>query len=376
MRNPFIYRAYTSKEFFCDREQELKILLSHSTSNVDTTLISERRMGKTGLIHRLFDEVKDLNIDILPIYVDIFSTCNLADFIKVLSENILRAVPDNSSLGEKLLKFIKSLRPMVTYDALSGVPQFQINYQNEPEKIQTLYSLFDILNSVEKPVLLAIDEFQQIRNYPEGNMEALLRTHIQTLSNVNFIFCGSKRHLMLDIFANERAPFYRSTEFLALDKISEQSYSDFINRQFASDNRTITPEAIEYILEWTRRHTYYTQRLCHYVFQLENNTIDIQQVKESAQLILQADSTIFNQYRQMLTDKQWRLLVAVAKEGEVEQPTSRKFIQQYALPSASTIQSLLPILVEKEVLTETLHDGNLNYRVSDIFFSHWLSLHF
>lgn len=184
---------------------------------------------------------------------------------------------------------------MVTYDALSGVPQFQINYQNEPEKIQTLYSLFDILNSVEKPVLLAIDEFQQIRNYPEENMEALLRTHIQTLSNVNFIFCGSKRHLMLDIFANERAPFYRSTEFLALDKISEQSYSDFINRQFASDSRTITPEAIEYILEWTRRHTY---------------------------------------------------------------------------------QSLLPILVEKEVLTETLHDGNLNYRVSDIFFSHWLSLHF
>lgn len=376
VRNPFIYRAYISKEFFCDREEELNTLLSHSTSHVDTTLISERRMGKTGLIHRLFEEIKDSNINILPIYVDIFATSNLADFIKVISENVIQVVHHNSSLGKKILKFIKSLRPLVTYDPLSGMPQFQINYQNEPEKVQTLYSLFDILNNMGQPVLLAIDEFQQIRNYPEGNIEALLRTHIQALSNVNFIFCGSKRHLMLDIFANERAPFYRSTEFLALDKISVQSYADFINRQFAADNRTITPEAVNYILEWTQRHTYYTQRLCHYIYQLDNNIIDVQQVKQSARLILQSDSTIFNQYRQMLTDKQWRLLIAIAKEGKVEKPTSRKFLQQYALPSASTVQSTLPILVQKELLSETLLKGTPCYAVSDVFFSHWLALNF
>lgn len=376
MRNPFIYRSYISKQLFCDRETELKTLLANCTSNVDTTLISERRMGKTGLIHRLFEEIEDLKINMLPLYVDIFATSNLADFIKVISETVARTVNDKSSMSDKFMQFIKSLRPMVTYDPLSGMPQFQINYQNEPEKIQTLYSLFDILNSLGQPVLLAIDEFQQIRYYPEQNMEALLRTHIQTLANVNFIFCGSKRHLMLDIFANERAPFYRSTEFLALDKIPEPAYADFITRQFAAANRSISSEAVAYILEWTQRHTYYTQRLCHYVYQLENDEIAIPQVKQSAQLILQSDTAIFNQYRQMLTDRQWKLIVAIAKEGKVGKPTSRKFLQQYALPSASTIQSLLPILVEKEILTESFVDGCSAYSVSDIFFSHWLALNF
>lgn len=376
MSNPFTYRAYTSKEHFCDREDELKTLLSHCTSHVDTTLISERRMGKTGLIHRLFEEIKDLNIPILPVYADIFSTCDLADFIKVISETVSNTIHDNSSMGNRFLQFIKSLRPLVTYDPLTGMPQFQINYQNEPEKIQTLYSLFDILNNLGQPVLLAIDEFQQIRNYPQKNIEALLRSHIQTLANVNFVFCGSKRHIMLDIFANERAPFYRSTEFLALNKIPGPAYADFITRQFAAANRSITPEAVAYILEWTQRHTYYTQRLCHYVYQLENDEIDVHQVKQSAQLILQSDTAIFNQYRQMLTDRQWKLIVAIAKEGKVGKPTSRKFLQHYALPSASTIQSLLPSLVEKEILTESFVDGFSAYSVSDVFFSHWLALNF
>lgn len=376
MRNPFTYRAYTSKEFFCDREEELKTLLSHSTSHVDTTLISERRIGKTGLIRRLFDEIKDLNIPILPIYVDIFSTCDLSDFIKVISETVAHTVQDKTSISDKFVQFVKSLRPMVTYDPLTGMPQFKINYQSEPEKVQTLYSLFDILNSLGQPVLLAIDEFQQIRNYPQKNIEALLRSHIQTLANVNFVFCGSRRHMMLDIFANERAPFYRSTEFLVLDKIAEPSYNDFIVRQFTAAKRTITPEAVNYILEWTQRHTYYTQRLCHYVYQLESKKIDVQHVKQSAQLILQSDAAVFNQYRQMLTDKQWRLLVAIAKEEKVDKPTSRKFLQQYKLPSASTIQSMIPIMVEKEILRESFVDGCSTYSVSDLFFSHWLALNF
>ena len=376
MNNPFTYRAYTSKEFFCDREEELKTLLSHCTSHVDTTLISERRMGKTSLIHRLFEEIKELAIPIIPIYVDVFSTCDLADFIKVIAETISRTIENKSSVCDRFMQFIKSLRPMVTYDPLTGMPQFQINYQNEPEKVQTLYSLFDILDSLGQPVLLAIDEFQQIRNYPQKNIEALLRSHIQTLANVTFVFCGSKRHLMLDIFANERAPFYRSTEFLALDKIPDPAYADFITRQFTAANRSITSEAVAYILEWTQRHTYYTQRLCHYVYQLESSKIDVQHVKQSALLILQSDTAVFNQYRQMLSDKQWRLLVAIAKEGKEKMPTSRKFLQQYKLPSASTVQSILPILVEKEVLTESFVDGGSVYSVSDIFFSHWLDMNF
>ena len=49
--NPFITIWYSGYELFCDREKEVKMLLSNAQNEVNTTLISVRRMGKTGLIY-------------------------------------------------------------------------------------------------------------------------------------------------------------------------------------------------------------------------------------------------------------------------------------------------------------------------------------
>lgn len=372
MDNPFIFRAYKSKELFCDRESELQILLSNCTTGADTTLISQRRIGKTGLIHRLFEEIQDKKMPMISIYVDIFATRSLEDFIKTLSEAILIEIPVKTTLGQKIQQFIYSLRPLVTFDPINGTPQLQINYQTEPEKEQTLKTLLTLLDQQDKKVLIAIDEFQQIRNYAELNVEALLRTYIQQLNNVTFIFCGSKRHLMLDIFSNEKKPFYRSTEFIELDKISETSYSRFIAHHFENAGKSVSQQAIEYILNWTKRHTYFTQRLCHHIFNMDVKNIDIEDVKLACLHILQADTVVFNQYRQLLTIGQWNLLVAIAKEGSITQITSKKFLKKYNLGSASSVQRTIQALIDKDLLLEDFQDGTTIYSLGDIFLSHWL----
>jgi AAA+ ATPase superfamily predicted ATPase len=225
MINPFVIKAYQSKELFCDRKKELETLIRNFENDTDTTIISQRRMGKTGLIYRLLDEIKLRALDVVPVYVDIYTSRTMADFIKQTAEAVLKVFPEESSFGKQFMTFVKSLRPQISFDTLTGEVQLQIAYQTVQEKEHTLKELFEFLDRQNVRILLAYDEFQQIREYPEQNIEELLRTYMQPLKNIHFIFCGSKKHLMTDIFANAKKPFYSSTAFMALDKISSKATS-------------------------------------------------------------------------------------------------------------------------------------------------------
>ena len=372
MENPFVIKSYESKELFCDREEELQLMLRNCVNRTDTTLISQRRMGKTGLILRLFDELKDVRPDIHTIYVDIFASRNIDDFIKIMAEASMKSFQPKTSVGERLLAFIKSLRPQLSFDNITGEPQLQIAYQTNHEKEYTLRGLFDFLDSQDEPMIIAIDEFQQIRDYPEQNMEALLRTYIQQAHNLTFIFCGSKKHMMADIFTNERKPFYNSTAFVALDKISEASYIAFIRRLLNERQRSITDEALHFILDWTRRLTYYTQQLCHTIYSNGSMDITIEDVKKACEQLMKQGEAVFLQYRQMLTDKQWNYLIAVAKEGSVQQITASAFLKAHKVGTPSVSRRLADALCEKGLLNNDITLDGASYSVSDVFLSRWM----
>ena len=372
MENPFIIKSYESKELFCDREEELQLMVRNCINNTDMTLVSQRRMGKTGLILRLFDELKDTKPEIHTIYFDIFASRNIDDFIKLMAEAAMKAFPSKTSMGEKFMSFIKSLRPQLSFDNITGEPQLQIAYQTAHEKEYTLRGLIDFLDSQDEHIVIAIDEFQQIRDYPEQNIEALLRTYIQQTHNLTFIFCGSKKHMMADIFANEKKPFYNSTLFVSLDKISEESYSAFIRRLFNERQRSITDEALQFILDWTRRHTYYTQQLCHTVFANGNKAVTIDEVKKACDQLMRQGEAVYLQYRQMLTDKQWDYLIAVAKEGSVQQITASAFLKDHRIGTPSVSRRLADALCEKGLLNDDIAVNGTTYTLSDVFLSHWM----
>ena len=371
--NPFIFRAYQSKELFCDRKNELQQLITNCLSGADTTLVAPRRIGKTGLIYRFIDEIHTAHLPLIPIYIDIFATRSLDDFVKVLSETILATFPEQTNIGRQFMQFIRSLRPVLSFDPLTSAPQLQLTSQTQQEKEQTLERLLSFLNAQPTRVMLAIDEFQQIRSYPEQNTEALLRTFVQRLNNITFLFCGSKRHMMLDIFTGECNPFYRSTEFLTLGKIDADIYADFIKRMFNQTSITISDEAIDYILSWTKRLTYFTQRLCHYAYNLGTAVVDIDQVKQAALQILKADTVVFNQYQQLLTAGQWDFLIALAKEDQLSQPTSRQFTEKYRLGNPSSVSRTLTSLIDKDLITDELINGKQVYSLSDVFLSRYLA---
>ncbi len=372
MENPFIIKPYKSKDLFCDRENELQLMLTNCLNHSDMTLISQRRMGKTGLIMRLMDEISENHSDIKTIYFDILASRSIDDFIKMLAEATMKSFKPKTSIGKKFMNLIKSLRPQLTFDNITGEPQFQLFYHSPEEKEHTLRGLIEFLDNQGVHIVIAIDEFQQIREYPGHNMEALLRTYIQHTHNLTFIYCGSKKHMMTDIFINEKKPFYSSTSFVSLGKISADSYSSFIKRLFNEANRSIKDNAVNFILEWTRRHTYYTQMLCHTVFASDAKIIDINVIKAACQQLLTQGESTYLQYRQLITLKQWNFLIAVAKEGTVQQVTSAQFLGKYKIGSPSTATRLVEALIEKGLINDDVAITSTTYSLNDVFFSHWL----
>lgn len=373
--NPFPTTGYLGKEYFCDRESELFTLKRQVENNINTTLISLRRMGKSALIHRLFD---DFNTDksYYCIYTDIYPTQNLKQFTENLSQAILQRIPEHKSFTKRFIELLKAFHPTITYDALTGQPEVSFEFQETKMAEKTLAGIFQFLENQDKQIVLAIDEFQQVANYPEKNTEAMLRSHIQQLRNIRFIFSGSNKHMMAELFNNAKRPFFSSTQLMYLNPISEDNYNSFIKNKFTEAGKNIEDEAIRFILRWTRLHTYYTQVVCNNTFSLLQKNVTEEAVKLVCNNLLSSQQATYIQYRQLLSPVQWQLLIAIAKEGKVFQPQSKSFIQKYKIGTPANSKRALDALLEKEMIYREDDIQASSYQVYDVFLSRWLETTF
>lgn len=369
--NPFFLIPHTPEPYFCDRVKETEDIIRYLENGSNVALISPRRYGKTGLIYHVFDTLEARKAKYELYYFDIYSSRNVDDFIALMTEAISRTLK-KESLVKSFLKTLGSVRPVFTQDPLSGNAQMSFTFQTDTERRYSLKALLDFLERRPQKVILAIDEFQQVREYEGISMEALLRTYIQPLKNVQFIFSGSRKHMIAEMFTAENSPFYESASLYSLDKIDRDVYAKFIVDQFESQKKSITYEAVDFILEWTRCHTFYTQFLCNRVFQSAKKEATLVDALAASDVILKENTDTFLERRNLLTTKQWNYLIAVAKEGEVSEPTSSAFIQKYNLGAPSTVVRLQNSLIDKELLLETKTLSGSSYSVYNVFFSRWL----
>ena len=373
MNNPFILEPFKSKEYFCDREKESEEIIRNITNGRNTTLISPRRLGKTGLIFRVFEEIQERKLPFETIYADISDTLSLEEFIKVLSEAVVGKLKKQQRVAA-FFKSLKSVRPLLGLDPISGSPQISFTFADDSQKLNTLKDVLDYLEDFPQKIVFAIDEFQQIREYEGINMEAILRKHIQHLHNVRFIYCGSKKHTMTDMFTNAKKPFYESTSFCYLTKLPVNVYGAFIREKFESAGKSIDDDSLDYVLEWTKVHTYYTQRLCNEVFSLSDSKVNMDIVLNSIQTILDGERERFREIRRLITRAQWKMLSAIAKEDNVSQITSSAFLSKYGITSGPTALRNIKALIDKELVLATTEKDGTSYSVYNVFLSRYLAM--
>lgn len=366
--NPFILSGYISKEYFCDRERETAKIVDAIQNNRNITLFSQRRVGKTSLIHHVFNTLK-LDKNNKCIYLDILASTSLNEFINVFGNSVINAI---ESKPEKFFKKVKdlfsNLRPVISIDSLTGSPSFQLTIDSKHEAEKSIEGIFNYLKSQKKRIVIAIDEFQQVAQYPEKNVEALLRTNIQKLTNTVFLFSGSKKHLLLSIFEDKNRPFYKSTQLIELDKIEKQVYSDFIINHFSKSDKKISKQQCDQILEWTYIQTFYVQYICNRIFGKNIKQISESMINETLIEILKEQEITFINYRNLLTDYQWKIIRAIAAEGQVKSVLSKNFITKHKLNTPSSVKTAVDSLIAKEILV----NDNSGYYVQDILFQRWL----
>ena len=95
-------------------------------------------------------------------------------------------------------------------------------------------------------------------------------------------------------------------------------------------------------------------------------------VKTVASRILRNESQNFIERRNLITDKQWKYLVAVAKEGSIQKPTAADFLMKYKIGTAATAKKIVSALVEKELLLEQSEMNGKSYSVYNVFMSRWM----
>jgi uncharacterized protein len=373
--NPFVTGGYLEPEYFCDRKNETDMLLKAVSSKRNLTLISLRRMGKTGLLkhvkYHLGQGQKGSGRKQKPvavIYVDLMPTMNGNDMMNIVCSALIRLKQDEKSFPAKVLTGLARLRPRISFDSLTGQPSVEVKVESSSDIQFGFDHLLHFISEIKQEMVFMFDEFQQISMYPEKNMENLLRTIIQSYPEISFIFSGSSKHMLEPMFSAAGRPFYQSAELMYLDKIPAPEYNKFIVEKFESSGRKINAEAISRIFDWTRLHTFYVQHVCNLLFETGNKVIDQNLINQVFSRILTSHEPLFASYRSLLPGHQYRVLQAIAIEDGISQPTAGAFIKKHLLTTASSVTTSMKALAEKEMIVQSEN----KWIVYDVFFSRWL----
>ncbi len=365
MKVPFPVSGYTGPSFFCDRVKELKWLEHQMNGSVPAVIIGIRRLGKTGLIQHYFYHLEKTRSG-KGIFIDLQGTTSLRELVEKLAEGISTAFSERKYT--QVWSLIKALRPVISFDPLSGVPQLGFDFRTENDARNTLKSLLDVVSRQSKMIVLAFDEFQEIATYSNTNMEGLLRSEMQAFPGIRFLFSGSKTHMLTQMFQEGSRPFFGMVQKLYLDKLDRDIYGKFIFRKFRNAGKKISMNQVVDILNWTASHTYYTQYLCNQLFIESVKTMDSHLIDKIKWRILQVSRHDFFQLRDILPTGQWQMVVAIAKEERLYQPTSKLIMDTYKLNTPRAIIKSLKTLLDKQLVYQDFDEsGDKYYCLSDVF---------
>lgn len=371
MKNPFVYGGEVSGNAFCNREREIQELIRDIQQGENIIIFSPRRYGKTSLIKRVL-EIAD-QMDILTVYIDLYPATTKQKFVEIYARALAKSIKGKiETVYETLRGLLPRLVPKVILKGDEG-PDFEFSYDKTAD---TLPLLDDLLVAVRKQAekkgqkgLVVFDEFQEIANYEDDEIERKMRSIFQTHREISYVFMGSKKHLIFDLFSNPNRPFYKSGKHFPLGKIEKEVLVDFVSSKFREGKIEIAREMVSEIVDLCEAHPYYVQFLSHILWEEgeERAKIGREKLDTALQNLLKRESGSYVTLWDTLSQKQRQVMSALSQE-EKAKVFSSKFLQRYNLGAASSLQKTLKSLMEKDLIEK--EDGF--YVVADVFFKRWI----
>jgi len=364
--NPFKYGQIVTDIDFCPRLPLEKMLREHIVSGQNVLIEGERRTGKSSLIIKTTDEVRNYR----TLYIDINQIKTLNDLINRITSSLV-SMDRQSGFFEKLIKVVSHLRPSVSIDSYTGNPNISFNADQviPPKSIEQLLE-FIYKEHSNKKIIVIFDEFQDILNLNNyESIVAILRSRIQFHSNMPYIFSGSVRNNMDKIFYDPDRPFYKSAIKLEIGSLEKDIFRNYIKEKFLSGKRIIKSNTIDTIFLKTEENPGDVQELCNAIWSIteDNTIIEHGDLEDALRVIFAREKEFYENTISLLTNQQLRCLSSIARLGG-KGIQSGEFLGASGIRHASSVKKAAVRLVDLKIL----YNYKKEYRFNSPFFRFWL----
>lgn len=327
-------------------------------------------MGKTSLVEKVCSLVESDTLKIAKI--DAFGCRSENDFINAFATAVVRAT---SSKWEEWMENAKTfLSRFIPKISIGQDPLTDFSIALEYNRANTVTE--DILQLPETiakqkgiKIVICIDEFQQIADFPDSiTFQKKLRSVWQLQSNVSYCLYGSKKHMMEKMFQSQSHPFYRFGDLFYLDKISETDWVEYICDRFRVTGKEISRELASEICTVTDRYSSYVQQLAWLVWLRTDKHATKEDVEFGIDRMLDACEPLFIQQTESLSAYQMNFLRALAN-GIHTGFTRSEILDTYQLGTAANISRLKKALTEKDLIMMT---APKKLEISDPILALWL----
>lgn len=370
MSDLFPLKLASGKSFF-NRKNEMQKLQQNIENVRHTVLISPRRYGKSSLVNEAVRHSKHPFAS-----VDLFLANNNLAVTKRILKGISELISVVLPVDQKVLGRLQGL--FGKFRVTLGVVGFNIEASFDGVEADPVEQVFDalsvldgILKKENKKVVFFIDEFQDIANAKASkSIQGAIRHIAQQSHNLMFIFSGSNRHLLLELFDDSFMPLYMLCEKIYLERISGKDYQLYLGRLYQKKWGLGLPEDVLLkILQLTEKHTFYVNLLCSKVWRLHQppKVLDVEKAWGEC---CSDERRRIKAELEKLSKNQQELLKALAINPTSE-PNGQQFLVQTGL-AMSSIRQTISVLIEKDMIFQVSQADELlplfevgQYRVLD-----------
>lgn len=271
----------------------------------------------------------------------------------------------------KIIDSIRVLSPKLTFSLLGQRLEITAKQTNEKTISEVLLALDHVAEKANKSCIIVLDEFQQVGELKENHaIEAAIRHAVERSQHVSYIFCGSKRHLLNEMFSDKSRPLYHLCDLMNIDRIHDEDYRKFLNEMASSRwQKTLDKDSINEILYLTESHPYYLNAVCRKLWRGKNPPT-LSEVRNTwDDYVTQQQVWIADDIAQLSINRR-ALLTALSREPTNE-PLGQAFTAKASLTS-SAMQRTLSDLSKLDLIFQN-EDGY--YCVLDPAISYFLRKH-
>lgn len=366
--NPFTYGIVATGESFYDRSEECDHIVRTLAGGNNMVLYAPRRFGKTSLVLKAIKQLEEEGF--ICIYFDFMPVFSAESFVRLYAKSLISRQTNLQRFAATFSSIVKNIRPVIKFSQ-DGNPELSIDIANKAIDEADVSQLLDIPESLagkNKRVLVFMDEFQEVEKLKEINFEGLLRSKIQHQQRVNYLFFGSKTHMMRAMFNDKKRPFYNAASQMTISYLPKKDTIEFLRNNFSRRNIELDNEMATCIINVSANIPYYIQQLASEIWlNIENDSkITREIVDECVLRIIAMKSDYFMELFDNQSASKKQLLIALCTNGE--NIFSESYRKMHRLPSSATLQRAVRGLTQDGVIDKV----GSEYFITDPFFKLYL----